>query len=90
METDGGTVYFPQKKLKEIEMQKYVDKDFMRNLALFIQRSGKTKTQVAKDLSISRQILSEYLSGKTFPKAERLDEIARYFGVSKVDFFKVS
>lgn len=69
--------------------EKYVDKDFIRNLEKFIKRSGKTKTLVAKELGISRQILSMYLSGNSFPKAERLDKMAKYFGISKVDFFKV-
>lgn len=70
-------------------MAKYKDEIFIKNLHAQIKRSGKTKTQVAKDLGVSRAALSLWLSGDSFPTGDRLDEIAKYFKISKVDLFKV-
>lgn len=38
-----------------------------KNLKREIELSGKTKTEIAKELGISKPTLSQYLSGKIFP-----------------------
>lgn len=38
-----------------------------QNLVKAIQYSGKTKTQIAKELGISKPTLSQYLSGRIYP-----------------------
>lgn len=70
-------------------MARYKDEQFIKNLHALIKRSGKTKTKIAQDLKISRSALSLWLNGGSFPTGDRLDEIARYFQVSKVDLFKL-
>ena len=38
-----------------------------KNLKREIELSGKTKSEIAKELGISKPTLSQYLSGKIFP-----------------------
>lgn len=38
-----------------------------KNLKKEIELSGKTKSEIAKELGISKPTLSQYLSGKIFP-----------------------
>lgn len=66
---------------------RYKDEVFMKNLEALIKRSGKTKSKVAEDLGISRQALSLWLNGRSFPTGEGLDKIAKYFKISKVMLF---
>lgn len=69
-------------------MEKYVDKDFIRNLNKFIRIKGKRKSVVAKEIGISRQMLSNYLSGENLPTASTMQKMCTYFKVERADFFK--
>ena len=69
-------------------MEKYVDKDFIRNLNKFILLKGKRKSVVAKEIGISKQTLSNYLNGKSLPTASTMQKMCEYFKVEKADFFK--
>ncbi len=52
-----------------------------------LQKNGITPYKVGKDLKISNSILSEWKTGKKTPKADKLQKIAEYFGVSIGYFF---
>ena len=69
-------------------MSKYVDKEFIYNLNKFIKIKGKTKTQVAKDLKISRAALNYYLAGENQPTPKTMSKMCKYFGVTRADFYK--
>lgn len=51
-----------------------------------LTKSGKTPYQVGKDTGIAQSTLSEWKSGKSKPKADKLKILADYFGVT-VDYF---
>ena len=51
-----------------------------------LTKSGKTPYQVSKDTGIAQSTLSEWKSGKSKPKADKLKILADYFGVT-VDYF---
>lgn len=54
--------------------------------AELLLKSKKTSYQVAKDTGISSATLSDWKTGKSKPKADKLKILADYFGVS-VEYF---
>ena len=51
-----------------------------------LKKHGKTSYQVSKDTGIGQNTLSDWKTGRSKPKIEKLMILARYFGVS-VEFF---
>ncbi|MBQ8606036.1 MAG: helix-turn-helix transcriptional regulator [Clostridia bacterium] len=54
----------------------------MKGLRQIRKQKGLTQLKVAMDLSISREALSHYESGKRSPDIDMLVRLSRYFGVS--------
>lgn len=50
-----------------------------------LQEKGITRYKVAKDTGISQSALSDWKSGKSKPKTDKLLKIAEYFGVDIKD-----
>jgi len=46
-----------------------------RNIAVAIKTSPKSKTQIAKELGMTQQCISNYLSGRSFPSLETLKKL---------------
>lgn len=53
-----------------------------------LRKTGKTSYQVSKDTGIGQNTLSDWKSGRSKPKADKLKILADYFGVT-VDYFLV-
>ena len=68
--------------------EKYIDKDFIRNLNKFIKMDGKRKQDIAKAIGISRQMLAQYLSGEHYPTPSTMERMCKYFNVARTDFYK--
>lgn len=49
-------------------------------------KHNKTSYQVSKDTKISQSTLSDWKTGRSAPKADKLKALADYFGVT-VDYF---
>lgn len=47
-----------------------------------LEKSGKTAYRVSKDTGISASVFSDWKSGKSKPKIDKLKKIADYFGVT--------
>ena len=56
-----------------------------KKFADLLLKNNKTTYRVAKDTGISPTLFSDWKKGKSSPKAEKLQKIADYFGVS-VDY----
>lgn len=56
---------------------------FSRNLSILMNNNGISRRKLCADLSISYTTLASWLDGSKFPRVERLDALARYFGVTK-------
>lgn len=61
---------------------------FANNLKFYVMRSGKTQSQVALDLGVSKGTFSDWISCRSQPRMNRVQQIADYFGVSKSELLE--
>lgn len=61
---------------------------FSRNLKFYVIKSGKTQTQVATDIGVSKGTFSDWCSGRSHPRMDRVQQLAEYFGVSKTNLLE--
>lgn len=58
---------------------------FSRNLLRLIKMSGKTQVEVAKYVKVSQGTISDWSSGRSYPRMDKVQLLAEYFGVNKSD-----
>ena len=56
---------------------------FSRNLKFYVIRSGKTQSQIAQMIGVSKGTFSDWCSGRSHPRMNRVQQLADIFGVSK-------
>lgn len=54
-----------------------------RNLIRLMEEKGVTATDVCKALGYKQNTFSDWINAKTYPRIDRIEELADYFGVSK-------
>ena len=54
--------------------------------AILLGENNKTAYQVAKDTGIAQSVLSDWKTGRSTPKADKLKVLAAYFDVS-IEYF---
>lgn len=65
-----------------------VNEVFAKNLKFYVIRSGRTQSQIATDLSVSKGTFSDWCSGRSHPRMNRVQDIANYFGINKSDLLE--
>ena len=58
---------------------------FSKNLVTQMRRRGLAQVDVAHYLNISEASVSKWLSGRSFPRVSRLDDLCRLFKCSRAD-----
>ncbi|MCI2095883.1 MAG: helix-turn-helix domain-containing protein [Lactococcus lactis] len=66
---------------KELERRKIV----AENIKKLIKEKGITQKQLAKEIGMSQNIITEYVKLRSFPSGGVLQKISDYFGVKKSD-----
>lgn len=61
---------------------------FSRNLRKYIADSGKTQKELADIIGVSAPTFNEWVSGKKFPRIDKIQKLADYFGVLKSDLIE--
>lgn len=61
---------------------------FAQNLQKQIAKSGKTQKDVADVIGVSAPTLNEWVSGKKFPRIDKIQRLADYFGILKSDLIE--
>lgn len=61
---------------------------FSRNLKKYIDISGKDRKDIAKDLKISYSTFTDWINGNSYPRIDRIEKLANYFGISKSDLIE--
>lgn len=61
---------------------------FSNNLKFYVIRSGRTQSQIASDLGVSKGTFSDWTSGRSHPRMNKVQQIADYFGISLSDLLE--
>ncbi|HEY9571253.1 MAG TPA: XRE family transcriptional regulator [Metalysinibacillus sp.] len=56
-----------------------------KNLSHYIDRSGKTQTDISRELNIPETTMSNWIRGNTYPRTDKVQLLADYFGVRRSD-----
>lgn len=59
-----------------------------KNLTYYIERSGKTQKEIADAIDVPPSTFSAWVKAKKYPRIEKIETLASYFGVSKSDLIE--
>ena len=59
-----------------------------RNLKRYIDSSGKDRRQLADIWGYPYSTVSEWVNGKKYPRIDRIEKIADYFGITMADLIE--
>ena len=61
---------------------------FAKNLNYYMAINGKTRRELCSALGFSYSTVSEWINGKKYPRMDKVEELARYFGINKSDLIE--
>lgn len=61
---------------------------FSQNLQRYIAESGKTQKELSDIIGVSAPTFNEWVSGKKFPRIDKIQKLADYFGILKSDLIE--
>lgn len=61
---------------------------FSQNLRKYMAQAGKTQKEVADVVGVAAPTFNEWLSGKKFPRIDKIQKLADYFGILKSDLIE--
>ena len=56
-----------------------------RNIQYYMQKKGKTRREVCEDLGLKYTTFTSWVTGEIYPRIDKIEMLANYFGVSKAD-----
>lgn len=59
-----------------------------KNLNKYIFKSGKDRSEIAKELNISYSTLTDWVNGNKYPRINNIEKLAEYFKISKSDLIE--
>jgi transcriptional regulator with XRE-family HTH domain len=60
-----------------------------RNLKYYIDRSGQDRKELAKIWGFPYSTVTEWINGKKYPRIDRIEIMADYFGILKSDLIEM-
>ena len=70
-------------------MDKSLDEIISENLKREIETSGKSKTEIARAIGVSRPTVSQYLSGRAQPTLATLSKLCNFLDCSADDILEI-
>lgn len=61
---------------------------FAKNLKYYLEKSGKTQKEVALAIGVTPASFNEWIKAKKYPRIDKIEMLARYFGVLKSDLIE--
>ena len=61
---------------------------FAQNLQRYITEAGKTQKEIADVIGVSAPTFNEWCAGKKFPRIDKIQRLADYFGILKSDLIE--
>lgn len=59
-----------------------------RNLTYYIERSGKTKKELAEITGVAASTFNDWTKGRKYPRIDKIEILANYFGIRKSDLIE--
>lgn len=59
-----------------------------KNLKYYIEKSGKDRKELAKIWGFPYSTVTEWINGKKYPRIDRIEIMADYFGIQKSDLIE--
>ena len=56
-----------------------------KNIQRFMNQMGKSRNQICDDLGFKYTTFTDWINGKTYPRIDKIEMMANYFGISKAD-----
>lgn len=61
---------------------------FAKNLSYYISRSGRDQKEIAEAVGVAPSTFNEWVKGKKYPRINRIELLANYFGILKSDLIE--
>ena len=61
---------------------------FARNLAFYLEKTGKDQKEVAEVLGVAPSTFNEWMKAKKYPRIDKIEMLANYFGILKSDLIE--
>lgn len=61
---------------------------FARNLAHYLERSGRDQKEVAEVVGVAPSTFNEWMKAKKYPRIDKIEILANYFGILKSDLIE--
>lgn len=59
-----------------------------KNLKFYMQRKGVDRNQLCLDLGLKYMTVSDWINSKTYPRIDKIELLANYFGINKSDLIE--
>lgn len=59
-----------------------------KNLLYYVERSGKSQSEVAESIGVARSTFTEWIKGNKYPRIDKIELLANYFGILKSDLIE--
>lgn len=63
-------------------------KIFSENLRYYLQRDDKERKEVCRDLGVSYSTFCDWVNGNKYPRIDKIERLAQYFGIQKSDLIE--
>jgi repressor LexA len=61
---------------------------FSKNLTHYLSICGKEQKEVANDIGVATSTFNEWAKGKKYPRIDKIELLANYFGIKKSDLIE--
>lgn len=61
---------------------------FAKNLKMYMEGRGKSQKELAEIIGVSAPTMNEWLKAKKFPRIDKVELLANYFGILKSDLIE--
>ena len=61
---------------------------FAANLNMYMKEFGKSRKEVSEALGVSYYTFSDWVKGKKYPRMDKVEMLANYFGILKSDLIE--
>jgi repressor LexA len=69
-------------------MAKWSKEVFAKNLRYYMESRGKSQKELAEIVGVSAPTMNDWIKGKKFPRIDKIEILANYFGILKSDLIE--